>query len=116
MKYYWAVLLLLLAIGGLRTRNMFENLQSMKRYLAVLLWLIIVAGMLCAFAIIGSMDEGPSRGTYFCIYLIPWYVLMMLADILLLSYLNLKYGNLFIGLLSIGVIGPAIIYLIIISG
>ena len=109
--------MILLVIGALRTHNVFENLQRMKYYLAILLCLIVVIGFLDVSEILGSLEHesSPSKETYFCIFLVPWYLLMMVGDILLISYQNLKYGNRYIGLLSVGIIGPAIIYFLIIS-
>ena len=115
MKYHFVALLLVLAALGLGARNLFENLQSMKRYLVAMLFVIMGTGLLSLCEILASVEQenSPSNETYFCLFVAPWCALMLVADLMLLKHKSLKAGNRFIGLLSIGVIGPPIIYMLI---
>jgi hypothetical protein len=61
-----------------------------------------------------ALEHGssPNPETYFYIFIALWYVLMMVADILLLTRKNMKFRNVLIMLFSLGVFGP-IIYMLI---
>lgn len=53
-------------------------------------------------------DFAPAADTTRLIFLALWFVVMMMADVILLRHKELKNRNLFIALLSIGVIAPTI--------
>ena len=89
----------------------------MKYYLIALLLIIMGAGARTMFEIAYqgmALEHGssPNPETYFYIFLALWYVLMMVADILLLTRKNMKFRNAFVALFSVGVLGP-IIYMLI---
>ena len=89
MKYY--LIALLLVIMGAGARTMFE---------------IAYQGMALEHA------AAPNPETYFYIFMALWFVLMMVADILLLTNKNLKFRNALIAIFSVGVVGP-IAYMLI---
>ncbi len=85
----------------------------MKYYLIALLLLIMAAGGRTMFQIAyyGATKEhdfGPDQETSSLIFLAIWFMAMMAADVLLLSYKQLPKRNFFIVLLSIGVFVPVI--------
>ncbi len=89
----------------------------MKYYLIALLLIIMGAGARTMFEIAYqgmALEHGssPNPETYFYIFIALWYVLMMVADILLLTRKNMKFRNVLIMLFSLGVFGP-IIYMLI---
>jgi hypothetical protein len=91
----------------------------MKYYLIILLLIIMGAGARTMFEIAYQgmaleHDAAPNPKTYFYIFMALWFVLMMVADILLLSNKTLKYRNPLIGSLSVGVLAP-IAYMLIFS-
>ena len=89
----------------------------MKYYLIALLLVIMGAGARTMFEIAYqgmALEHGssPNPETYFYIFLALWYVLMMVADILLLTRKNMKFRNVLVALFSVGVLAP-IIYMLI---
>ena len=89
----------------------------MKYYLIALLLIIMGAGARTMFEIAYQgmaleHDAAPNRETYFYIFMALWFVLMMVADILLITNKNLKFKNALVALFSVGVIGP-IVYMLI---
>ena len=59
-------------------------------------------------------DAAPNPKTYFYIFMALWFVLMMVADILLLTNKTFKYRTALIASLSTGVLVP-ITYMLIFS-
>ena len=91
----------------------------MKYYLLALLFLIMGGGAYTMFKIAYQgmaleHDAAPNPITYFYIFTALWFVLMMVADILLLTNKTLKYRNALVAALSIGVLAP-IAYMLIFS-
>ena len=89
----------------------------MKYYLIALLLVIMGAGARTMFEIAYQgmaleHDAAPNPQTYFYIFMALWFVLMMIADILILSNKTLKFRNAFAAALSVGVLGP-IVYMLI---
>jgi len=89
----------------------------MKFYLLALLVIIMGAGARTMFEIAYqgmALEHGasPNPETYFYIFIAVWYVLMMVADILLLTHKDLKFKNILVGAFSFGVLGPVIYMLI----
>lgn len=85
----------------------------MRYYLLLLLFLIMAAGARTMFEIAyhGLVKEHgltPDAETQQLIFLALWFVLMMVADVLLLNYRRIRYHLLLVVLLSVGVISPAI--------
>lgn len=88
----------------------------MKYYLIALLLIIMGAGARTMFEIAYEglaleHDAAPDTKTYFHIFIVFWYILMMVADILILTNKTLKFRNLAIVALTVGVAGP-IIYML----
>ncbi len=91
----------------------------MKYYLIALLFVIMGAGARTMFEIAYQgmaleHDAAPNPKTYFYIFMALWFVLMMVADILLITNKTLKFRKALIGVLSIGVLAP-IAYMLIFS-
>ena len=89
----------------------------MKYYLIALLLVIMGAGAYVMFNLAYqglAVEHGaaPDTQTWFYIFLIIWFVIMMVADILILTNKTLKFRNAFIVALSVGVLGPVIYMLI----
>ena len=89
----------------------------MKYYLIALLFVIMGAGARTMFEIAYQgmaleHDAAPNPQTYFYIFMALWFVLMMVADILILTNKTLKYRSVLAGLLTVGVLGPVIYMLI----
>ena len=89
----------------------------MKFYLVALLLVIMGTGAYSMFEVAYqgmAVEHGaiPNSEARFYMFVTLWYVLMMVADILLLTHKNLKFKNALIGLFTIGVLSP-IIYLLI---
>ena len=89
----------------------------MKYYLIALLLIIMGAGARTMFEIAYQgmaleHDAAPNPKTYFYIFMALWFVLMMVADILLLTNKTIKFRNALVASLSIGVLGP-IVYMLI---
>ena len=89
----------------------------MKYYLIALLVIIMGAGARTMFEIAYQgmaleHDAAPNPKTYFYIFMALWFVLMMVADILLLTNKKLKHKNALVGLFTVGVFVP-IIYMLI---
>lgn len=86
----------------------------MTYYLIALLLVIMGAGARTMFEIayhaLGREHDSmkPDDDTLYLIYLIAWFILMMVADIVLLRNKTLKNRNVYIGLLSAGVLVPVI--------
>ena len=84
MKYY--LLFLLLTIMGAGARTMFEIAhQALGR----------------------EHDFAPAADTTRLIFLALWFILMMVADVLLLNYKDVRYRNTLIVLLSVAVLLPS---------
>ena len=84
-----------------------------KVYLIFFLFIIMGAGARTMFEIAHQAlgrehDFAPAADTTRLIFLALWFVVMMMADVILLRHKELKNRNLFIALLSIGVIAPTI--------
>ena len=91
----------------------------MKYYLIALLLVIMGAGARTMFEIAYQgmaleHDAAPNPKTYFYIFMALWFVLMMVADILLLTNKTFKYRTALIASLSTGVLVP-ITYMLIFS-
>ena len=89
----------------------------MKYYLIAILLVIMGAGARTMFEIAYqgmALEHGatPNRQTWFYIFLVLWFVLMMVADILILTNKSLKFRNTLAALLAPGVLGPVIYMLI----
>lgn len=86
----------------------------MKYYLITLLIIIMGAGARTMFEIahnaLGMEHDGmaPDQETAVYILLTVWYILMMVADVLLLFYKEVRYRNVFIALLTAGVVAPTL--------
>lgn len=89
----------------------------MKYYLIALLLVIMGAGARTMFEVAhkGALHDtkdtvgfGPDSETTYLIFLIVWFLLMMIGDVLLLNYTELKNRTVYIALLSVGVLTPAI--------
>jgi hypothetical protein len=86
----------------------------MKYYLIVLLLVIMGAGARTMFEIahnaLGMEHDSmvPDQQTSVYIFVTLWYILMMVADVLLLFYKEVRYRNVFIALLTIGIIAPTV--------
>ena len=85
----------------------------MKYYLIVLILIIMAAGGHAMFNIAynGLTQEGsfgPNNETAFLIGLAIWFILMMVAAVLLLNYRNIKGLLVFVGLLTVGVLAPVV--------
>ena len=85
----------------------------MKYCLIALLFIIMGAGARTMFEIAHQAlgrehDFAPAADTTRLILLALWFIIMMMADVILLRHKELKNRNLFIALLSIGVIAPTI--------
>jgi hypothetical protein len=83
----------------------------MKYYLTGLLLLIMGAGARTMFEIAHQAlgrehDFAPAADTTRLIFLALWFVLMMMANVVLLRNGHLPYRNLYIALLSLGVCVP----------
>lgn len=88
----------------------------MKYYLIGLLFVIMGAGARTMFEIAYQgmaleHDAAPNPQTYRYIFMALWFVVMMVADVLLLTNKNLKNRTGLIVFLSIGVLAP-IIYML----
>jgi len=57
-------------------------------------------------------DAAPNHETYFFIALAFWFVIMMIANVLIITNKELKYRNILTAFLTLGVLGP-IIYMLI---
>jgi hypothetical protein len=85
----------------------------MRYYLLFLLVLIMAAGGRTMFEIAHQAlgrehDFGPEADTRRLIFLALWFVVMMMANVILLRHKELKHRNILIGLLSAGVLVPSI--------
>lgn len=89
----------------------------MKYYLIALLLVIMGAGARTMFEVAhkGALHDtedtvgfGPDSETTYLIFLIFWFLLMMVADVLLLNYKEIRNRNLYIALLTVGILTPAI--------
>ncbi|MCW5908020.1 MAG: hypothetical protein KIS94_09190 [Chitinophagales bacterium] len=85
----------------------------MKYYLLFLLFLIMAAGARTMFEIAyhgaGREHEfAPADDTTRLILLALWFVLMMIADVLLLNYRHIKYHTALTVALTLGVVVPAV--------
>jgi hypothetical protein len=85
----------------------------MKYYLIAILFIIMAAGARTMFEIAHQAlgrehDFAPAADTARLIYLALWFVVMMMADVILLRNKELKHRNTLIALLSAGVLVPAI--------
>ena len=89
----------------------------MKYYLIALLLVIMGAGACTMFEIAYEglaleHDAAPDAKTYLHIFIVLWYVLMMIADILILTNKKLKFRNAASAALTVGVLGPVVYMLI----
>lgn len=87
-------------------------LALMKFYLLFLLFLIMGAGARTMFEIAyhGAVREhqfAPGADTAQLMFLALWYVLMMIANVLLLNYRHIKYHTPLTATLTLGVVVPA---------
>jgi hypothetical protein len=85
----------------------------MKYYLIALLLIIMAAGGRTMFQIAydGMAKEhefSPGKETGGLMILAVWYVLMMVATVLLLNYKDLPKRNLLIIMLSLAILGPTV--------
>lgn len=85
----------------------------MRWYLIALLLVIMGAGARTMFEIAyhgmgREHDFAPASDTQNLILLALWFVLMMIADVILLRKTEIPYRNIFIVLVSIGVILPVV--------
>jgi hypothetical protein len=85
----------------------------MKYYLIAILVVIMAAGARTMFEVAYQgmaieHDAAPNHQTYFLIALAFWFVMMMIADVLLITNKDQKYRNVLIAFLTIGVLGPVI--------
>lgn len=85
----------------------------MKYYLVALLFIIMGAGARTMFEIAHqglTQEHGltPDGETQKLIFLALWYVVMMVADIVLLRHAEIKMRNVFIALMSIGILIPTV--------
>ena len=89
----------------------------MQYYLIVLIIATMAAGARTMFEIAYqgmAVEHGaaPNRETYFLIALAFWFVIMMIANVLIITNKELKYRNILTAFLTLGVLGP-IIYMLI---
>lgn len=89
----------------------------MKYYLLFLLFIIMGAGARTMFEIAyhgaGREHEfAPAQDTLWLILLALWFVLMMIADVLLLNYRHIKYHTILTVGLTLGVAVPVIYMLL----
>jgi len=89
----------------------------MKYYLMALVVVIMGAGARTMFEIAYQgmaleHDAAPNRQTYFLIALAFWFIIMMIADILIITNKDLKYKNVLTAFLTVGVLAPVIYMLI----
>ena len=80
----------------------------MKIYLIALLFVIMGAGAYTMFEVAYQgmaleHDAAPNPETYFYIFTALWYVLMMVADILLLTHKSIRFKNALLGLFTLPV-------------
>jgi hypothetical protein len=85
----------------------------MRYYLIILLFLIMAAGARTMFEIAHQAlgrehDFAPAADTTRLIFLALWFVVMMMADVILLRHRELRHRNVFVVSLSAGVLVPAI--------
>ena len=86
----------------------------MKYYLLALLVIIMGAGARTMFEIahnaLGMEHDSmaPDRETAVYIFVTVWYILMMVADVLLLFYREQRFKYAFVALLTVGVIAPTL--------
>ena len=85
----------------------------MKYYLIAILVVIMAAGARTMFEVAYQgmaleHDAAPNHQTYFLIALSFWFVIMMIANVLLITNKEVKFRNILIGFLSVGVLGPVI--------
>jgi len=83
----------------------------MKYFLILLLFIIMGAGGRTMFEIAyhgAGREHGfaPQSDTQQLMWLTLWFVLMMIADVILIRHKDLAYRSLFIALLSLGVFAP----------
>lgn len=83
----------------------------MKFYLITLLFIIMGAGARTMFEIAyhgAGREHGfaPQNDTQQLMWLTLWFILMMMADVILIRNKELAYRNLLILLLSVGVFAP----------
>jgi hypothetical protein len=89
----------------------------MQYYLIVLVVVTMAAGARTMFEIAYQgmaleHDAAPNPETYFLIAVAFWFVIMMIANVLIITNKGLKYRNPLIALLSLGILCP-IIYMLI---
>ncbi|MBL0309993.1 MAG: hypothetical protein IPP77_10025 [Bacteroidetes bacterium] len=89
----------------------------MRWYLIALLLVIMGAGARTMFEIAyhgmgREHDFAPEADTINLILFALWFIIMMIADVVLLRKKDIPYRNLFIGFVSIGVFAPVIYKLI----
>lgn len=85
----------------------------MKFYLITLLFIIMGAGARTMFEIAyhgADREHGfaPQNDTQQLMWLTLWYILMMVANVILIRHKSLAYRNLLILFLSIGILAPII--------
>ncbi|MFN8321927.1 MAG: hypothetical protein U0T74_04665 [Chitinophagales bacterium] len=85
----------------------------MKYYLILLLFTIMGAGARTMFEIafhaLGrEHDFAPAADTTRLILLAGWFILMMIADVILITHKDLRFRSAFIFLVSLGVFCPTI--------
>lgn len=85
----------------------------MKFYLITLLFIIMGAGARTMFEIAyhgAGREHGfaPQNDTQQLMWLTLWFILMMMADVILIRNKKLAYRNLLILLLSVGVFAPIV--------
>jgi cell division protein FtsW (lipid II flippase) len=86
---------------------------NMKYYLLFLLFVIMGAGARTMFEIAHQAlgrehDFAPAADTTRLIFLALWFIVMMVADVVLIRHKDVAKRNLFIVLLSLGVFIPVI--------
>lgn len=84
-----------------------------KIYLIALIVIIMAAGARTMFEVAyhgmtREHDFAPDKDTVFLFGLLGWFLLMMVADVLLLNYKNAPKRNLLIAVLSVGILVPVI--------
>ena len=85
----------------------------MKYFLIVLLLIIMAAGARIMFEIAYQAlgrehDFAPANDTLKLMLFTFWFILMMVADVILLRHSEIKNRNFWIGLLTLGVLTPVI--------
>lgn len=89
----------------------------MRYYLIALLLVIMGAGARTMFEVAhkGALHDtkdtvgfGPDSDTTYLIFLIVWFLLMMIADVLLLNYPTVKNRNAYVAILTTAVLAPVI--------